>query len=665
MFAPARRHARTSMPARARTTFERETLASELPAVRLLSILREAVRAFDGIRGERWHSRDELKYQYATQSLASCDRMNSHARRAQKESDKSQALGWGVLGAVRVRTPLGQGDLGGAMTRGRQRWRVAWPADRCRGKLARSATRGLLSVLATCSVFSADARTSADFIIRNGTIYSGADEPEYRGDVVITGDRIAYVGPSSGSRFDARSEIDATGKIVAPGFIDVHTHPETYIRSADPHERLNAPWLFQGVSTVFIGVDGSGTPDVGADAAQFERQGVGTNLVMYVGFGAVRERVLHEDARAPDATQLKQMRALVARGMCEGAIGFSTGLFYPPQSFADTEEVISLAREAATRGGIYDTHQRDESSYSIGLMNSVQEAIRIGREAGMPVHVAHIKALGVDVQGRAPDVIAAIAAAREVGQDVTADQYPWTASGSSLDAALLPRWAVDGGRPALLKRLDDPVPLARIRVEMQENLRRRGGADSLLLTSTGLPWTGKTLAQMAKTWNTDPVDAAVRIIRATESEGAAVASFNMLESDIRLFMQQPWVVTSSDGSDGHPRQYATFPMKYAKYARDEKVITVREFIRSSSGRSADMFKLDHRGYLKAGFFADVVVLDPARYAPKADYVHPRVLSEGVEQLWVNGRLAIGQGKITAEAGGRVLLHNPPPGSCQR
>ncbi len=511
----------------------------------------------------------------------------------------------------------------------------------------------------------AAAKTSADYLIRNGTIYLGSDDDEFRGDVVITGDRIVYVGPHGNRRFDARSVIDATGKIVAPGFIDVHSHPETYIRSTDAKQRLNAPWLFQGVTTVFIGVDGYGTPDVGADAAQFEQQRVGTNLVMYVGFGAIRQRVLRDDARAPDAAELAKMQSLVARGMCEGAIGMSTGLFYSPQSFASTEEVIALAKESAKRGGIYDTHQRDESSYGIGLLNSVQETLRIGREAGMPVHFAHIKALGVDVQGKAPEVIAAIVAARAAGQDVTADQYPWTASGTSLDAALLPRWAVDGGRAALLERLDEPASAMRIREEMQENLRRRGGADSLLLTASGLPWTGRTLAQMAQAWDTDPIDAAVRIIRTTTSRGAELASFNMIESDIRLFMRQPWVVTSSDGSDGHPRQYATFPMKYAKYSRAEKVISVREFVRSSSGRSADMFKLDRRGYLKAGYFADVVVLDPDRYAPKADYVHPRVLSEGVEELWVNGRAAIHQGKLTGDAPGRVLRHRPPAGTCPR
>src|SRR5580692_9490903 len=252
----------------------------------------------------------------------------------------------------------------------------------------------------------------------------------------------------------------------------------------------------------------------------------------YVGFGAVRKLVLHEDARAPSATELAQMRKLVAKGMCEGAIGFSTGLFYAPQSFAKTDEVVALAKEAAARGGIYDTHQRDESSYSIGLLSSVNEVIQIGREADIPVHFAHIKALGVDVQGQAPRVIAAIDAARTAGQDVTADQYPWNASGSNLESSLLPRWAVDGGRAALLKRLDNQAQRDKIRTEMMENLRRRGGAESLLMTSANTPWTGKRLSQMAQGWNVAPIEAALRMIRS--GKGSDVASFNMREDDIRL-----------------------------------------------------------------------------------------------------------------------------------
>ncbi len=440
-------------------------------------------------------------------------------------------------------------------------------------------TMAMLSgAAALLSVSGAAARAdeAVDVVIRGGTIYDGGEGKPFIGDVAIRGDRIVHVGAPG--RYAAARVIDAKGLIVAPGFIDPHTHADSFLRSPDKAMRVNAAWLNQGVSTVMIGVDGSGTPDVADDAAKLEASGVGTNIVSFVGFGPVRQRVLGQDARAPDAAELGRMRALVAKGMCEGAVGLSTGLFYAPQSFATTDEVVAVAREAAARGGIYDTHQRDESSYSIGLLASVQEVIDIGRQAGMPVHFAHLKALGVDVHGQAGAVIAAIEAARAAGVDVTADQYPWLASGSNLDASLLPRWAVDGGDAALLKRLDDPATLARVREEMKENLRRRGGAGALLLISQGYPWTGRTLEQAAADWTLDSRDAALRIIRRSieakargeSGGGAAVASFNMAQADVDLLMKQTWMVTASDGSDGHPRMFATFPEKYARYVRERR-----------------------------------------------------------------------------------------------
>ena len=505
----------------------------------------------------------------------------------------------------------------------------------------------------------------ADVAIRGGTLYSGAAEPATIGDVEIAGDRIVYVGPSRGT--PAARVIDARGKIVAPGFIDPHTHPETYIRSSDPVARQNLPWLAQGVTTIIHGVDGRGTPEVAEDAAKLQASGVGTNFAAFVGFGAVRARVLGPDDRAPTPAELTREKALVAAAMCQGALGLSTGLFYAPQSFAKTEEVIAVAREAAKRGGIYDTHQRDESSYTIGLIGSTREAIRIGREAGMPVHFAHLKALGVDVHGQAPQLIAEIEAARREGLDVTADQYPWNASGTGLDDALVPRWALDGGYKAMIARFDEPATLTRIKTVMVENLRRRGGADSLLLTSAGHSWTGKTLAGMGRAWQVDPVNAAIRILRVPNAIGSrpagpGVASFNMADRDIDLIMRQPWVVTGSDGSDGHPRQYATFPRLYAEYVRKRGVIDLATMIRRSTGAVADMYRIPGRGYLRAGFFADVAVIDLARYAPRATYVNPRMPATGVDALFVNGVLALENGNPTGATPGRALLR-PRPAGC--
>lgn len=509
---------------------------------------------------------------------------------------------------------------------------------------------------------------SADVLIHGGTVYDGGRNPGRGEDVAIADGRILAVGPDLDKRYKAKTLIDASGKIVAPGFIDAHTHPDTYVRSDDASQRMNAPWLFQGVTTLMTGVDGGGSPDIAAQRTWFEKNGVGTNLAPYVGFGAVRRAVLGDDARAPNTDELERMKSLVANAMCEGAFGLSAGLFYAPQSFAKTDEVVELAREAAKRGGIYDTHQRDESSYSIGVMESTREAISIGRKAGLPVHFAHLKVLGIDVQGRANELIGIIDQARKEGLNVTADQYPWLASGSSLEASLLPRWSVDGGRVALLKRLDDASTLDKIKVEMRENLRRRGGAKSLLLTASGQEWTGKTLEDMANEWKVDPIDAALKIIRTNNgpekvSGMTSVASFNMAEPDVELIMQQPWVVTSSDGSDGHPRQYATFPEKYLKYVKQRKTIDMASFIHRSTGATADMLGIEQRGYLKPGYWADVVVFDPKKYAPRADYLHPRELSAGVDQLLVNGKFAIRDRKMTDIAAGRMLSHAPTAGTC--
>jgi N-acyl-D-amino-acid deacylase len=272
----------------------------------------------------------------------------------------------------------------------------------------------------------------------------------------------------------------------------------------------------------------------------------------------------------------------------------------------------------------------------------------------------------VTVQGQAPALIALIEAARRAGQDVTADQYPWLASGSAVDAALVPGWALDGGYRAMIARFDDPAAMARIRPEMQANLRRRGGAASLLLTSAGQPWTGRTLAQVAAAWRIDPIDAALRILRvpdATRSDpaGAAVASFNMVDRDVDLIMRQPWVVTSSDGSDGHPRQFATFPRKYRLYVQQRRVISLGDLVRRSTGATADIYRLDRRGYLRGGYLADVAVIDPAVYAPRADYLRPRVPSAGVTAVLVNGRVALLNGTVTGTLAGRVLLRAPPRG----
>ena len=501
---------------------------------------------------------------------------------------------------------------------------------------------------ATLLLGAAPAPPPVDLLIRGGTVYPG-DAAPFTGDVAVAGDRIAATGKRLA--VTARRVVDARGMVVAPGFIDPHTHMGEALASPDARTRLVEAFLLQGVTTAFIGNDGGGAVDVAAVLGGAAARPVGINYAAWIGFGQVRQAVIGAADRAPDVGELARMRGLVARAMCDGALGLSTGLFYAPQSFAKTDEVVALAREAGLRGGLYDSHIRDESSYSIGLHAAVAEAIAIGRQAGLPVNISHIKALGVDVQGQSGRVIAAVRAARAAGQRVTADQYPWDASGTSLVAALVPGWAQDGGRAALLRRLDAP----RLRAGMAENLRRRGGAAKLLITQGREA--GRTLAQLAR--DADPVLTAVAIIRRGDP---AVASFNQSEADIRAFMQEPWVMTGSDASDGHPRVYGSFARKWAEYVR-RGVLSPRAFVARGATLTADTFGLAARGRLRAGGFADVVVFDPARYAARATYAQPTLTASGVRTVLVNGVAAVEDGRLTRAAAGRALPRTPRPGSC--
>jgi N-acyl-D-amino-acid deacylase len=493
-----------------------------------------------------------------------------------------------------------------------------------------------------------------DLLLSGGQVIDGTGAEPRRADVGIVGDRIVLVGDGRG--YVAARTIDATGLIVAPGFIDPHTHATSDLTSDDASLRANVNYITQGVTTVLIGNDGDGRPEVADVLGRAERRGVGVNVASFVGFGAVRKAVVGEAARAPTPAELDRMKTLVAKGMCEGAVGFSTGLYYAPQSYSKTEEVIALAREAAVRGGLYESHLRDEGSDNIGLMAAVEEALSIGREADMPVHFAHIKALGVDVQGMAPRVIALIEAEQAKGRKVTADQYAWTASGTRVSNSLVPRWAMDGGEGALKARLADPALRERLIADMTDNLRRRGGPASLLIT-TG-PHAGKRLGEVAAEWKVDPVEAAIRIVR--DEGDARVASFNMTEADIAAFADRPWVMSSSDGSPGHPRKFGSFPLAWTRFVVEGRLLTPAQYVRRSSGMTADTFGLTDRGYLKPGQFADVIAFDPKTFAAKADYEHPTRLSTGVRWALVNGRLAIEDGRPTLTLAGRGLRRPARP-----
>lgn len=511
----------------------------------------------------------------------------------------------------------------------------------------------LALALAGCAT--ATAPIQADLLIRGGTVYPGGAAP-FVGDVAVRGDRIVAVGKRLNAA--APRTLDARGLIVSPGFIDPHAHAEGWLTADDAEKRLVAPFLLQGVTTTLVGNDGFGPVDVKPLLASAGAKPVGINYATFTGFGSIRGQVIGSTRRAPTPAELAQEQALVRTALCEGAIGLSTGLFYAPQSFSETAEVVALARAAGVFGGVYDTHLRDEGSYGIGLAASVEEAIAIAREARIPVHISHIKALGVDVHGQAPAVVAQIEGARAEGLDVTANQYPWQASGTSLVAALVPLWAQDGGRAAMLKRFDDAALRQRLESDIAENLRRRGGPASLVVVEAR--WKGQRLDEIAKSLGLAAVPAAIAAIREAD---AATISFNMAPGDIATFMRQPWVMTGSDASTGHPRAYGSFAEKYAVYVRTGKVLSVREFIDRSSAATAQFFKLADRGQLRPGAFADVVVFDPEQFAARATYEQPERTATGVRYVLVNGALAVDEGRLTGAAAGRALVHRPASG-CQ-
>jgi N-acyl-D-aspartate/D-glutamate deacylase len=407
----------------------------------------------------------------------------------------------------------------------------------------------------------------------------------------------------------------------------------------------------QGVTTVVTGADGRGPVDVARVMAGADSAGIGVNTYALTGFGTVRSRVMGSSSAPASPAQIDSMKALIARAMRAGAFGVGSGLFYAPQSYASTEEVIAVLKAASPYGGVYDTHQRDESSYTIGLLNSVREAMRIGRETGLTTNLGHIKALGVDVWGYADSVLALMRAERAGGHMVVADQYPWTASGTSLGASLLPRWAQAGGRDSLHLRIDDPVTKQRILAEMRENLRRRGGDSTLLLTGGGA-LAGKTLKQVAAQRKQGAVETALDLIRTTGD--ISVASFNMTEADIEKFMRDPYVMTSSDGSGGHPRLYGTYPRKIRRYVLDKPVSPMERMVRASSAQVAEVYGIPERGMLKTGFFADVIIFDPATIRELATYVEPEKLATGVRWVFVNGREAVANGETTGILAGRGI-----------
>ncbi len=489
-------------------------------------------------------------------------------------------------------------------------------------------------------------------IIRNGRVLDGSGNPWFRADVALRGDRIAAVGDLDGAQ--AGREIDAAGLYVAPGFIDSHSHAAGSLVS---EEESDAQLLLaQGVTTVLINPDGGGAVDLAAQRAALLKHGLGVNVAQLAAHGSIRRAVMGSEDRLATETELESMRALVRSAMEAGAFGLSTGPFYVPGSYSDTRELVELAKVASEYGGAYTSHIRDESNYTIGLVAAVDEVIQVAREADLPAVVTHIKALGPPVWGYAHAVVQRIARARNEGLQVYADQYPYLASSTGLGAALLPRWAQAGGRDSLVARFDDPDVMPRIRAAMVENLARRGGADRIQFRNfpPDPSVLGRTLAEVAAAWSMAPIDAAVAMLR---QGNASIISFNMNEQDVKTFMRQPWTMTSSDGGSRgfpHPRTFGAFPRKIRVYVLDEQVVDLASALRSMTSLPAQVFRIPHRGAIRPGAYADLVVFDLENLRDRATFEDPIQLAEGMIHVFVNGRAAISDGQFTGSLDGRVL-----------
>ncbi len=507
----------------------------------------------------------------------------------------------------------------------------------------------LILLLSLCSC--AEKAIEVDLLIINGTVYDGRTAMPEGTSVAIKKDKIVYIGQKSPAQFKALKTIDALGLIVAPGFIDPHTHSDREL--VEPGQAHNQPFLFQGITTVVVGNDGSSFFPASKFVAQYESQGIGTNVALLAGHGTIRQQVMGKSDRKATPTEIVEMQKLVQEEMDAGAIGISTGLFYAPGSYASTQEVIELAKTASKNNGIYDTHLRDESSYTVGLIPAIEEVIEIGKQAELPVHISHIKCLGVDVWHQSDTIVSLIEKARKSGIQLTANQYPYDASATGLKAAVVPRWAESGGKDSLFIRYNDQQQKAAILEETKQNIVRRGGPDKLLIVKADDSLiVGKTLLEVSALYKLTPQESVYKIL---ESGYVRIASFNMNKKDIHNFMQQSWVVTGSDGNTGHPRKYGSFPRKYYKYVQQDSIIDILFFINNSTSRTAEIFKIRNRGRLVEGYYADVIVFDPKIFRDKADYTDAFQYSEGLKYSIINGYVSIDKGVYNNKLNGTVLV----------
>ncbi len=499
-----------------------------------------------------------------------------------------------------------------------------------------------------------------DLVIRNGRIVDGTGSPWYLGDLGVRNDTIVRIAP----RIDAPATrvIDAAGKVVAPGFIDIHTHARRGIMEVPTADN----YVRQGVTTLMEGPDGSSPLPIKPFLDSVAAKQVTPNFGLFVGQGTVRDQVIGPLNRKATAAELDKMRGLVRQGMEDGAFGLSSGLFYVPGTFTPTAEVIELAKVAGRMGGIYISHMRDEAS---AITESVRETIEIGEKGGLPTQVTHHKIIGKANWGKSVDTLRLVDEARARGVDATIDQYPYTASSTSIQAALMPSYALEGGRAAVLKRLQTPS----MRNELQKEtarliLEERGGGDPQNVQLARCDWDhsldGKRLGDVTKGRGLavtidNAADTALWIV---EKGGCAGIFHAISEDDLQRILRHPATMIGSDGevpifgqANPHPRSYGTFVRVLGRYVRELKVITLEDAVRKMSSFPAQRIGLADRGVLREGMKADIAIFDPATVRDLATFEKPHQYAEGVSQVIVNGQVAFENGTMTAARPGRVLL----------
>ena len=522
------------------------------------------------------------------------------------------------------------------------------------------------------------------YLFKNATIVDGSGGPAFEADVAVTGDRITQVGPVAGPAGDV---IDASGLVLAPGFIDIHSHTDATIFENPSAESK----LLQGVTLEVTGNCGLGCfpvaegrrelllgflkmhdfrlpakglawTDMQSFAAEVEAVGIGLNLAPLAAHGPLRMAVMGSDDRPPEPGEMQAMKALLAAQLRQGAWGVSTGLIYPPGSYAATDELIALAAVAAEHGAMYSSHIRGEAST---LLDAIDEAIRIGRATGVRVQVSHLKAMGLANWGKGREALDRLNDARQAGVDIAADQYPYEASQTAL-SVLIPAWAHAGGVAAMLERLRDEPDQTRLRADIRAAMAERGGAGRIRISGTGSERNralcGRSLAQVATQWNVPPEDAVMRLV---VEEAAAVSAvfFSLSEDDLAVIMRSETVAVGSDGaalagtddrSATHPRAYGTFPRVLGHFVREKGMLPLATAIYKMTGLPARRLGVRDRGRIAAGFKADLVLFDPGAIADTATFESPRSYPNGIQLVMVNGRVAAQDGRPTAERAGRVL-----------